>query len=110
MTHEYFITDYVLTDSFRTTKTIGILGSKFRFIKRSGRYFRRGVRKEGRTRYSDPERTVLDLCYRGYLKGRDGKRVHRILDEYAGRLDRQKLMDYLEDYPKAFRTVVGGRP
>jgi hypothetical protein len=57
-------------------------------------------------RYSDPERTVLDLGYREYLEKEDEMRVRLVLDEYAGLLDRARLVDYLGDYPKGFRTAV----
>ena len=53
-----------------------------------------------------PERTVLDLAYREYLGKKDEKRIHPILDEYTGRVDRGRVMDYLVDYPRVFRTIV----
>ena len=33
MTHEYFTIDYVISDQYRTTKTIHILDKDFKFIK-----------------------------------------------------------------------------
>ena len=106
MTHEYFTMDYVLTDSYRTTKTIKILDLKIKFIKRSSRYFDKGVKKGRGIRYSDPERTVLDLCYREYLMKKEEGHIQPVIDEYIERLDRRRLMDYLGDYPKAFRSMI----
>ena len=43
MTHEYYFIDYVITDSYRTTKIISVAGQDFRFIKRSEKFFKAGL-------------------------------------------------------------------
>ncbi|MEW5936533.1 MAG: type IV toxin-antitoxin system AbiEi family antitoxin [Candidatus Thermoplasmatota archaeon] len=108
MTHEYFAVDSVATDSFRTTKVIDILGSKFRFHRWSADRLGFGVvRKEGFA-YSDPEKTVLDLAYRAHRSGKGSPRA--FIDEYAAHLDKEKLSKYLKRYPLRFQKALGHLP
>ena len=104
--HEYFVVDYVLTDSYRTTKTIRIMGTAFRFIKRGDRHFRRGIVRKGPLRYSDPERTVLDLAYREYLRSKEPSVFMSPIEEHKDVIDMGRLGTLLEDYPPTFRRRV----
>ncbi len=106
MTHEYFTVDRVITDSFRTTKVIKINGADFYFIKWSIRHFKRGILKKGLVRYSDKEKTVLDLIYRDYLNGKE--RFMDAYSEYGDQLSKETFMDYLSDFPPGFREAVEG--
>ena len=106
MTHEYFMIDYVITDSFRTTKVISIAGQSFRFIKRGGKHFKDGITKERRIRYSIPEKTVLDIAYRSYLQTKKEALYIETIKEYNDRLDGKKARKLLAPYPKKFRETV----
>jgi predicted transcriptional regulator of viral defense system len=106
MTHEYFNIDYVITDSFRTTKVISIAGQSFHFIKRGGKHFKDGITKERGIRYSIPEKTVLDIAYRSYLKTKKEALYIGTIREYRDRLDRKKARKHLVPYPKKFRESV----
>ena len=106
MTHEYFMVDYVLTDSYRTTKTIRIMDSAFRFIKRGDRHFGRGIVRKGMIRFSDPERTVLDLAYREYLNRKEAPVYLSSIEEYGDAVDKGRMRDLVEDYPPGFRKCV----
>ncbi|WP_147654227.1 type IV toxin-antitoxin system AbiEi family antitoxin domain-containing protein [Methanomassiliicoccus luminyensis] len=111
MTHEHFNIDYVITDSFRTTKTIEILKRPVRFYSWSGRIHIDGSLKQYRSKhgitipYSDVEKTVLDLAYKTYI-GRSGNVIDPVL-EYREECDPMKLRSYLMEYPPAFREMVG---
>jgi len=114
MTHEYFTVDYVITDSFRTTKTIEILGSKYLFIKWSMKNAPNDWRVKRITDYgssifySNKEKTVLDISYKNYLDQKDGKIVLAPLIEFRDQLDQGKLMLYLPLYPPKYRGMVEG--
>lgn len=110
MTHEYFVVDHVLTDSYRTTKTIRIMGTAFRFIRRGERHFRQGIVRKGILRYSDPERTVLDLAYREYLRSKESSMVKSPVEEYTDTIDAGRLRVLLDDYPPGFRKRLEGSP
>ena len=116
MTHEFHTVDCVVTDSFRTTKTIGILDSKFVFRKwaiiegpaewKIGR-----VTDHGCALFlSDKERTVLDLAYRNYIGKGGPKRVLAPLVEFDEQLDKGKMLDHLSFYPPKFREMIVGGP
>ena len=103
MTHEYFTIDYVLTDSYRTTKVIKIMDTRFQFLKRSKIYFKEGQIKKNLLRYSNPEKTVLDLAYQRYLSSKNPNLFLLPIREYSGKIDFEKVKDFLSMYPKSFQ-------
>jgi len=106
MTHEFYMIDYVITDSFRTTKVISIANQKFKFIKRAEKHFLNGIIREKKTRYSNPEKTILDLAYRNYLKNKNQKLYMNIFKEYECKINRENALKLLQPYPKEFRNQV----
>ena len=108
MTHEYFSVNFVITDSYRTSKIINILDTKFQFLKWIKRHFEFGIVKKNGLRYSDKEKTVLDIAYKRYRRGKEMTYVINIIQEYMDILDEQTLMKYLERYPQRFRKAIGG--
>jgi len=106
VTHEFFAVDTVITDSFRTTKVIGIMGSKFQFLKWREGHFAFGIVRRGGVACSDREKTLLDIAYRRYQESVNAAFVAAPLREFMDQLDREKLRDYLERYPPGFRLVV----
>ncbi len=108
MTHEYFAVDSVVTDSFRTTKVIGILGSRFQFHKWSADRFGFGSIRKGPITYSDPEKTVLDMAYRAHRQENGSPRD--VIMEHIDRLDRAKLRSHLARYSKRFQKALGDLP
>ena len=109
MTHEYFNIDYVITDSFRTTKVISIANQRFLFIKRGGKHFKDGIIMERRIRYSIPEKTVLDIAYRDYLSTKKERVYIGTIKEYRDSLNTKKIRKHLAPYPKKFRESVGAK-
>ena len=106
MTHEYFDIDFVITDSYRTTKVIKILDSNFKFIKRSKKFFQFGIIKKNKLIYSDAEKTVLDIAYNGYINNFDIKHLSASIKEYINKLDMVKISDYLDYYPNGFKEKI----
>lgn len=106
MTHEYFFTDYVITDSYRTTKVISIMGVNFLFIKRGLQHFKQGIVRENKMCFSDPEKTVLDLAYRIYLRTKKKELYLPALDEYREIIDLEKTLQCLRNFPPGFQKEV----
>ncbi len=106
MTHEYYMIDYVITDSFRTTKVISIASQSFRFIKRGRKHFKEGITREKRIRYSTPEKTILDIAYRDYLKHKKEALYLGTIKEYRNKIDKTIARNILSPYPKRFRESV----
>jgi predicted nucleic acid-binding protein len=56
-------------------------------------------------RYSDKEKTILDIAYREKLKGSiDG--AISIISEYSEAINKTKMKEYFEHYPKSFKTLL----
>jgi len=109
LTHEYFTVNYVITDSYRTTKIIKIADTRFQFLKWSRRHFTFGVKKEFELKFSDREKTILDLVYKRYLDSRDEHQAISPFVEYERILDKSKIRMYLEEYPQKIRKIVQER-
>ncbi|MGI0045719.1 MAG: type IV toxin-antitoxin system AbiEi family antitoxin domain-containing protein [Nitrosotalea sp.] len=108
MTHEYFAVEEVISDSLFRAKPISIAGYKFRFVKISPSLLDFGIKKDSSAmlRYSDPEKTVLDLIY---LSRQDGIPVDRIvmdISDWSKNISKDKLKKYSKNYPKTIVEVV----
>lgn len=112
MTHEVFNIDYVITNSYRTTKIVRILGSQVKFYVWSDRLHIPGSVIEIRTknncsiRYSNPEKTVLDIAYKRYIDNLP--RIQGPINEYWEMLDKKKVTDYIKRYPLGFQKELEG--
>jgi predicted transcriptional regulator of viral defense system len=106
MTQEYFTVDFVITDSYRTTKVIDLLGKRFQFLRRAEKHFKFGILRKKGLRYSDREKTVLDMVYWRFQKDRDAEETISPLHEYGEPLDRELMRSYLVNYPRGFRETV----
>ncbi|MFH1915732.1 MAG: hypothetical protein ABIJ21_00565 [Nanoarchaeota archaeon] len=69
MTHEFFAVDFIINDTICRVNPMTILGNKIKFIKTKPRLMNFGMKKTGHFKYSDVEKTVLDMIY---LKRYDG--------------------------------------
>ena len=106
LTHEYFTVNYVITDSYRTTKAIKIADTKFRFLKWSKRHFTFGIEREYELAFSDREKTILDMVYKRYIDTKNVRHAIAPFIEYRDRLDDQKVKEYLEKYPPRIRKMM----
>ena len=106
LTHEYFTIDYVLTGSYRTTKIIKILDTRFQFLKRSKKYFERGIIVKNNIRYSNPEKTVLDLAYQRFLDSKDSKLFLLPIKDYRKKIDINNAKFLLSFYPLSFQKKM----
>ncbi|MBN2335717.1 hypothetical protein JXL21_09165 [Candidatus Bathyarchaeota archaeon] len=105
MTHEHYAVDYVVSDILFRAKPIGINGYKFRFVKLSPKLVVFGVKTDS-IRYSDPEKTILDFIYTWRYNGVPKEKILLNLKEWSGKLSKDTLRRYSENYPKTVRGVV----
>ncbi|MCK5024378.1 MAG: hypothetical protein KAR56_02050 [Thermoplasmata archaeon] len=103
MTHEYFSIDYVVTNTYETTKVISIMDKKFKFLKWNKKHFQFGVEKKDLIRYSDKEKTVLDIAYSTYRNKTKGPYTLSIVREHSPLLDDSKISEYMKHYPIRFQ-------
>lgn len=108
MTHEYFTIGQVITDTYKTPRPIRIVYGKYTFLKWNKKMHGFGIIKKGKIRYSDPEKTVLDLCYRRLNLKMNPNSVREIFEEYKAQLNRKKVREYLKQYPKRMSKILEG--
>jgi len=63
LTHEFFDTIFILNDRIYRPKEIKVGGEKVKFIKLSSKLVDFGIVNESGKRFSDVEKTLLDLAY-----------------------------------------------
>lgn len=107
MTHEYFTVEYVISDSISRSSTMNIAAHKFKFKKMSKRLFNFGIVRKNGIRYSDAERTILDLMYFKKYEGFSEKRIISDIYEWSRGLSNRKLRDYSKHYPLSVQRMAG---
>jgi predicted transcriptional regulator of viral defense system len=101
MTHEYFTVQDVISDSIFRANPFDIAGHKFRFVKLSSPLVKFGIKKEAKyIRYSDPEKTILDLVYLSRYKGDPVEKITNYISSLSGTLSKKKILEYAKKYPK----------
>lgn len=113
LTHEFFTVNYVLNDNFNRTKPIEILGSRLLFRKIKTRLFSFGIKEEKSSnnillRYSDAEKTLLDMVYLYRLSGKSKESMSLLISEYRNGISKRKMANYAKNYPKTVeKTALG---
>jgi hypothetical protein len=101
MTHEHFTVHEVISDSIFRAKPFDIAGYKFRFVKLSSSLVKFGIKNEDKDiRYSDPEKTVLDLVYLSRHKGVPIAKITNDVSSWSKKLSKEKIRKYAKRYPK----------
>jgi hypothetical protein len=58
------------------------------------------------TRFSDVEKTLLDLVYISRYRSVPEGKITSMIEEYGKRVNADKVMEYLKFYPKSVGKVV----
>jgi predicted transcriptional regulator of viral defense system len=106
MTHEYFTTEYVVTDSYTSPWPIQVVDGKYRFLKWKKMLHGFGIIQNGKIRCSDPERTVLDLCYQRFYSKKKPETIKGVYLEYKPKLNSKKVREYIKHYPKKLSEIL----
>ena len=106
LTHEFFGEIFVLNDRIFRPKAMEISGEKVKFIKLKNQLFGFGIVKENGVKFSDPEKTILDLVYIFKYRSTPEERIILIIEDYGKNLSKNRLESYLKFYPKSVRRVV----
>ena len=107
MTHERFSVDYVLNDVIQRNRSMDIAGHEFIFKKIKPSLLDFGVINES-VRYSDPEKTILDMVYIDRYGGVSPKRTKLNISEYLGDINSEKIRNYAESYPLSVSKFIEG--
>ena len=106
MTHEEFTIDHIINDRLFRGKVIEIVGYKFRFHKVSTDLLKFGIIKEGKIRYSNPEKTILDFLYIKRYNGVPEERIIIDVADYGGNISKVKIRKYVKYYPKTVEKTL----
>ncbi len=96
---------YVINDQMVKNKPIKIFGKNFRFLRFKNALFNFGI-INNKVRYSDHEKTILDLIY---LWEYNHINENRILIEIAKLLDgisKEKVLEYAQYYPNSNQKLM----
>jgi predicted transcriptional regulator of viral defense system len=106
LTHEFFDTIFVLNDEIFRPKEIRISGEKVKFIKLKSKLFGFGIVNKNGIKFSDPEKTLLDLIYVFRYRNVAEERIISTIEDYFKKLEKKKLREYLKFYPKSVSRIV----
>lgn len=103
--HEFFPIVFVLSNAIYRPKNIKINGEDVRFIKLKDQLFGFGVVDRDRVRFSDLEKTVLDIVYLSKYRSIPEERILSIVNEYRNRIT-ERITEYLKFYPKSVELII----
>ncbi|ADC64600.1 hypothetical protein Ferp_0424 [Ferroglobus placidus DSM 10642] len=106
VTHEFSPVIHVISDSIYRPKTIEINREDVKFIKLKKNLFGFGVVEKNSMKYSDLEKTLLDMVYLSRYRSTPEERIVATLIEYGKKARKKKLAEYLKRYPKSVERVV----
>jgi predicted transcriptional regulator of viral defense system len=107
MTHETASIDLVASDSIFRGKPIDIAGHQFKFHKLSPGLFDFGIRTDlAPLRFSDPEKTILDIVYINRYNAVPSTRIAMDVSEYIENANHRRIQKYLEHYPGSVRRTL----
>jgi len=106
LTHEYFTTYYVINDKLYRPKEIDIIGHKVRIIRFSKKLFGFGIINKNSIKYSDAERTILDMAYWMRYRLTPTDIIIGTLKHYCNNIDREKINTYIGHYPRSLRVII----
>lgn len=105
LTHEFFVIDYIISDTIFRAKPIGIMGNKMKFVKLKPELFKFGINK-GKFPYSDVEKTILDMIYLYKYKGFTDTMVKNKIIDLLEHSSKKKLINYAKKYNKSVRKFI----
>ena len=105
-THEYSDTVFVVNDSIYRNKEVRIADTRVKFIKINPKLLDLGIVSENNLRYSDLEKTLLDMIYLSRYRSIPEGRVAATVEEYSELVDSEKINEYLRVYPKKVKEVT----
>jgi len=105
-THEFFNMDTIISDKIFRKKPLLILGNKIRFVKLKKKLLDFGIRRLGTIRYSDIEKTVLDIIYLSKYKGLRDEEIRNNIMELISLCSKEKLLEYAKKYNNTTKTFI----
>ncbi len=110
VTHEYFTREWILNDAMKRVPR-AFAGVTYEFVKIKPLLFRFGIKtkktKNGiLIKYSDIEKTLLDIAYLDKKNGKSDTAAKKIFIEYEDRTNKKLLKEYSKNYPKSVQKLI----
>ncbi len=105
-TYEFSTIDYVISENLYRNKPMNIDDRKFKFIKLKPSILNFGIIENG-FKYSDLEKTILDLIYIWKYNSLSKKKIILNISEYTKDVSEEILKDYSKYYPNTVKEIVG---
>jgi predicted transcriptional regulator of viral defense system len=96
---------YLINNRILKNRPIKILGKRYRFIRFQDTLFNFGI-INGKVKYSDLEKTILDLLYLWEYTHRNENRILIELSKLLEGTSLEKILDYSQYYPKSNRIIL----
>ena len=107
ITHEFFAVDYIIND--KIGRTLKILGNKVKMVKLKPELLDFGIKKSNGFRYSDVEKTVLDIIYLKRYRGIKEENIANFITPLIKYCSKEKLKHYAKRYNKKMEEFVSER-
>ena len=96
---------YLINNHILKTQPIKILGKKFRFLRFKNALFNFGIIKN-KIRYSDHEKTILDLIYLWESNHINENRILIAGSKLLEGISREKILQYAQYYPDSNQKLL----
>jgi len=106
LTHEFYVIDFIINDKIGREKPIEVFGNKIKLVKIKSELFRFGIKKLKKIRYSDIEKTVLDMIYLKRYSGLDNNTIANYIMPFIEHCSKEKLKRYAKKYNKKMENFV----
>lgn len=106
VTHEFSDTIFILNDEIFRPKEVKVAGEKVRFIKLSPDLFGFGIIERNSVKFSDLEKTLLDLVYISKYRSVSEEKIVSTIEDYGTEVKKKSIKEYLKSYPKSVGKVI----
>lgn len=106
MTHESILEEDVISDSMYRIRGVPIGTRKFIVHRWAPELVSFGLLETAPYRFSDPEKTVLDLAYLDYWRRTKGRAANLAWRAHIDGVDMKRLKRYVDHYPDSVRGAV----
>ncbi|MFW9782325.1 MAG: hypothetical protein ACFFFB_08590 [Candidatus Heimdallarchaeota archaeon] len=96
---------YLINDKFASNKPVKILGRTFRFLRFKNALFDFGIIKK-KLRYSDLEKTIMDLIYLWEHNQINENQILVQLHNLLNGMKKAKILKYSKYYPKSNQDLI----
>ncbi|MFX1378614.1 MAG: hypothetical protein ACFFA4_05935 [Promethearchaeota archaeon] len=96
---------YVINDQLIKNEPINIFGKNFRFLRFKNALFGFGI-VENKVRYSDHEKTILDLIYLWEYNHINENRIVIDISKLLDGISKERILDYSEYYPDSNKKLL----